>query len=166
MTEDYIPKDLEDLIRVIQNERSHFESLIAELSESDLLEPGVEGDWSIKDLMVHISAWEKLAYDRIHATITGDPLTYPVIQSDEFVDSFNRDAYIANKDLPLNEVTADFRKSYDGFLNQIKNLNNEILFKKLPFDWAGDLTAQVVISANTHWHYLEHAKSILKWMEK
>lgn len=166
MTKDYYPKNLEDLINVIKNERSHLESLIANLSESELIEPGVEGDWSIKDLMAHIAAWEKLAHDRIHATLTGEPLTYPVIQGDEFIDSFNLDAYTENKDMLLKEVTADFQKSYDVFLNQIKTLNDEILFKKLPFDWAGDLTAQVVISANTHWHYLEHSETILKWMQK
>ena len=44
--------------------------------------------------------------------------------------------------------------------------DSDFLSDPLPFDWAGKLTAQVVISANTHWHYVEHTAAIEKWLDK
>ena len=54
----------------------------------------------------------------------------------------------------------------EDFSVHIETLNDDFLASPLPFDWAGKLTAQVVISANTHWHYVEHAETITKWLEK
>ena len=166
MSADYHPSSLNDLLKVIDKERTNLESLITELTDSQKVEPGVESNWSIKDIMAHIAAWEKLAQDRINATITGNPLKYPVIHGGDFVDEFNRKVYDSNKDVPLNEIFTDFKKSHNVFLEQIKTLDDEILSQKLPFDWAGNLTVQVIISANTHWHYLEHSESIKSWIEK
>ena len=166
MSTDYHPNSLKDLIKVVQKERTNLETLINKLSDSQKVVPGVEGDWSVKDIMAHISAWEKLAYDRIHATLTGDPLKYQVIDGDDFVDQFNLKVYESNKEIPLNMIAAGFQESHNELLGQIKNLNDEIISQKLPFDWAGDLSIQVLISANTHWHYKEHAESILNWIHK
>ena len=166
MSTDYHPNSLNDLIKVIQKERTNLETLINELSDSQKVEPGVEGDWSIKDIMAHITAWEKLAHDRINATLTGDPLKYQVIDGDDFVDEFNLKVYESSKDIPLDAIVAGFQESHTEFLVQIKILDDETLTQKLPFDWAGNLTVQIVISANTHWHYKEHAESIKTWMHK
>jgi hypothetical protein len=115
--------------------------------------------------MAHIAAWEKLAFDRINATLTGEELKYPIITGDHFVDEYNHQVYEANKDKGLSEIEADFHDTHHKFLEQIKALDDKSLSQKLPFDWAANITVQVVISSNTHWHYLEHAESIKKWLE-
>jgi hypothetical protein len=166
MEEDYHPPTKSDLIDVINTERENLENLFAPLTADQKSKPGVEAAWSIKDIMAHIAAWERLAYDRIHAAISGDPLTFPIIKGDADVDKFNAEVYESNKDLPLAKVASEFRISHLDFLSQIENLDEELLSKPLPFDWAGKLTTQVVISANTHWHYLEHSAAIEKWLEK
>jgi hypothetical protein len=166
MNEDYHPHNLSDLLSVIRSERNNLEHLIRQLSDSQKVEPGVVGNWSIKDIMAHIAAWEKLAIDRINATLTGESLKFPVIEGDDFVDNINHQVYEKNKDLPLEVVQDDFNRSFNDFLHQIQSLDDETLTQKLPFDWAGNLTVQVLISANTHWHYVEHADSIANWIAK
>ena len=166
MSENYHPQNVNDLLRVIRNERKNLESLMSELSDSQKAEPGVEGGWSIKDIMAHIAAWEKLAQDRINAALTGETLKYPVIKGDNFVDIFNLDVYESNKDLPLSEIQSEFQRSHNIFLEQIKLVEDDTLSQILPFDWAGKLTFQVLISANSHWHYAEHAESIERWIQR
>ena len=139
---------------------------MSELSDSQKAEPGVEGGWSIKDIMAHIAAWEKLAQYRINAALTGETLKYPVIKGDNFVDIFNLDVYESNKDLPLSEIQSEFQRSHNIFLEQIKLVEDDTLSQILPFDWAGKLTFQVLISANSHWHYAEHAESIERWIQR
>jgi hypothetical protein len=164
MSEDYHPRNLSDLLRVIKSERKNLEYLISQLSDSQKVQPGVVGNWSIKDVMAHIAAWEKLAHDRINAALTGESLKYPVIEGDDFVDNFNHQVYEKNKDLSLEVVQDDFDRSYKEFLHQIQSLDDGTLTRKLPFDWAGNRTVQILISANTHWHYVEHAESITNWI--
>ena len=166
MNDDYTPHNLDDLINIINTEWTSLVKLINEFTDSQKIVPGIVDDWSIKDLMAHITAWEKLAMDRINTTITGSPLKYPVISGEQFVDEFNRQVYETNRNVPLDEVQSDFLNTHERFMDQIISLDNQLLSDKLPFDWAGNLTVQLVISSNTHWHYVEHVESIEKWLEE
>jgi hypothetical protein len=166
MAEDDYPPSKAALIDVIVTKRQALESLLEMLSDAQLIQPGVVADWSIKDILAHIAAWERLAQDRIHAALTGEPLKFPVISGDDFVDKFNAEVYENNKDVTLNEIQSEFRASHQEFMRQIESLDETFLPQKLPFDWAGDLTVQVLISSNTHWHYPEHQDSIEQWLEK
>jgi len=165
MVDDYHPPSKSALIDVILLERIALESLFLDLSIKKKKEKGVESNWSIKDIMAHIAAWERLAQDRINSALTGEPLSYPVIEGEDFVDTFNANVYEENYDGSLEIIEAEFQLSFQDFLKQIRNIDEEFLQKFLPFDWAKELTAQILISANTHWHYLEHAQSIRKWLE-
>ena len=82
MTEDYHPPTKSDLIEVIHTERTRLESLLEGLTDSQMTESGVESSWSIKDILAHIAAWERLAFDRIHAALSGKPLKFPLIKGD------------------------------------------------------------------------------------
>jgi hypothetical protein len=166
MPEDYHPPTKADLLNVIRTERTRLESLLEGLSEAQMVEPGVEAAWSIKDILAHIAAWERLAMDRIRAAQTGEDLRFPLIAGDNFVDEFNTQTYVKHKDQPLAEVLEEFQNSHQEFLAQIEVLDEKYLSEKLNFDWSGNLTYQVMISANTHWHYAEHATAIEKWLVK
>ena len=160
------PISKSELLKLIQKERTTLDDLISGLPNEKKLEAGVEAHWSVKDIMAHIASWERLAQDRINAALTGEPLKFEIIEGDDFVDQLNADIFEKNKNTLLEKVEKEFRESFDEFWNQISNLDEDFLKTPLPFDWAGDLTAQVLISANTHWHYQEHADSIRKWLGK
>lgn len=162
---DYHPTNKANLLETIHRERNHLEALINGFSEIQMVQSGVEANWSIKDILAHISAWERLANDRIHAALTGEPVKFPVISGETFVDEFNANVYHDNKDKELPDIQSEFRNSHSEFVSQIQKLDDQTLESKLPFDWAGNMTFQVMISANTHWHYLEHAESIKKWLK-
>ena len=166
MTEDYHPPTKSDLLDVIDAERTRLESLLEGLTDAQITEPGVEAFWSIKDVLAHIAAWERLAFDRISAALSGEALKFPIIKGDADVDRYNAEIYEQNKAQSLTDVITEFHTSHRDFRSQIETLEDDFLTRPLPFDWAGKLTAQVMISANTHWHYIEHAASITKWLEK
>ena len=85
---------------------------------------------------------------------------------DDFIDRFNAKVFEENKDLPLEKVKKEFHNSYDEFLAQIRNLDEEMISQTLPFEWAKDTTVEYLIAANTHWHYKEHAESIRRWQKQ
>ena len=166
MTDDYQPPTKSDLLDVINAERARLESLLEGLTDVQMTTAGVEGFWSIKDILAHIAAWERLAFDRISAALSGEALKFPLIKDDAGVDRYNAEVYERNKAQPLTDVITEFHGSHRDFHTQIETLDDGFLTSPLPFDWAGKLTAQVMISANTHWHYIEHANSINRWLEE
>jgi len=156
-----------ELLEVINQTWADLNEIIEGLSEEQLHDPSaMSNGWSYKDIMAHVTAWEMLAMDRINAAITGEPLKFIVIESDNFADDFNADVYGKNKDRDLETIVADFHKTHGEFVAQIEGLDEAIFPEKLPFDWAGNLTYQVLISANTHWHYNEHIEASEKWLAK
>ncbi len=156
-----------ELLTVINQTWADLNEIIAGLSEEQLHDTSaMSNGWSYKDIMAHVSAWELLAMDRINAATTGEPIKFEVIESENFANDFNADVYEKNKDRPFVDIVEDFHKIHREFVAQIEGLDENVLPEKLPFDWAGDLTYQVLISANTHWHYNEHIEASEKWLAR
>ena len=51
-------KTRDELINDILVERRRLEKNLSKLSGTDMLQQGVVGEWSIKDILAHIVAWE------------------------------------------------------------------------------------------------------------
>src|SRR5437867_9147809 len=48
-----------ELLHSIQEERARLEATLARLTGEQILAPGADGPWSVKDILVHISYWER-----------------------------------------------------------------------------------------------------------
>ena len=60
----------------------------AGLCERELLEPGVTGEWSVRDIIVHVTSWEEEALTHLPLFLAGGkPPRYSVIYGG--IDAFN-----------------------------------------------------------------------------
>ncbi|MGH2793802.1 MAG: DinB family protein [Actinomycetota bacterium] len=72
------------------------------LTDEEYLKPGVNGEWSPKDMLAHIAVWHASATDRMEAhRMTG---TLPPLPAS--VDAINAEQYERCKDLTLKEAKA------------------------------------------------------------
>ena len=46
-----------EVLAAIDRERDAWETLLVEVGEARMLEPGAMGDWTFKDLTAHITGW-------------------------------------------------------------------------------------------------------------
>jgi hypothetical protein len=164
MSADYQPIDKSDLLRVIRLERNKLEELLDGLSAEKLGHPGVEVDWSIKDILAHIAAWERVAVDIVSATQSGITLPTYVSKVFENVDVFNAKVYEKHKAWSISKIQEEFSAAHQEFIKLIASLGEDFVFRNLPFEGAEKFTIQYMISANTHWHYREHVDSIKNWL--
>jgi hypothetical protein len=149
----------------IHTEWELLERLLNSLSEEQMLVPGVEGQWSVGDILAHISAWEKVLLDRLSAVLTASPLQYPVILNWDDVHAHNARIFNENQGRPLSSVILEFRNLYRGVLTVVEALDEEALLRPIPWDWPQEhLTVWQIIVANTSDHYQEHRQSIEKWL--
>ncbi|HEX9091538.1 MAG TPA: DinB family protein [Anaerolineales bacterium] len=147
------------LIAEIDQEWAYILSACARLNEEQMLAHDAPGEWSVKDTLSHISAWEKFLLDRLGYVLTGQTPQYAIMQTQEDVDRFNARVYEENQERPLASVQIEFRSLFQGVMTVIQALSDEMLSQPYSYDFIDDhLTLLQLIRANIVDHYREHCK--------
>ena len=149
-----------ELLISIQEEHNLLELTLARLTHSQMLIDGVEGQWSVKDILAHISAWEKRMISWTGSLLQGKEPEVPLPWD---VDRMNAETYLSVKDEPLATVLEEYRQSYWESLSQVENLTEEQLQTNHSDTWPMGLL-WTGISANMNWHYKEHREHIQSWL--
>jgi hypothetical protein len=133
---------------------------LARLTHVQMLLPGVDGEWSVKDALAHISAWERRMISWTGGHLRGEE---PAIPLPWDVDHMNAETYAQVKDNPLAEVLEEFRRSYWDSLALVESLSEGQLQTVYADTWPmGPLWTG--IAANMNWHYKELRQDIQKWL--
>ena len=147
----------DDLLAQLDIEWAKIERTCASMNEIQMVAPGAQRDWSVKDMLAHISAWEKYLLDRLGYVMTGQLPRYPVMNSWDDVHRFNAQVYTENKERPLTSVVIEFRSLYQGVVTVIQALNDDQLNHPYNYDFPDEhITLLDLVRANTIEHYREH----------
>jgi ubiquinone/menaquinone biosynthesis C-methylase UbiE len=153
--------NVEKLIETLQEERMDWNKLISAVGENRMELPGALGNWSVKDLIAHIT-WA----ERETLLILEDRMD----QSSElwYVDEDRRKqvVYQENRERPLADVLVEANNMFEELIAGIEALNEEALhdpdyFNGMPADWV----PWEVIAANTYYHYRAHAPELRVWLD-
>ena len=153
----YVNKtQLLDMIRIA---RAEWEALLAEIPPAWMTEPGVEGEWSVKDVIAPI-AWgerENLGVAQARALVSSD--LWQVAE-----DERNAAVFEQNRDRDLHDVLAESRHVFQQYLEAVDALSEEDLndprrFQGLPEGWR----PWRILYDPTHYHV--HAQPIRAWLQ-
>jgi hypothetical protein len=151
----------DELLRQIRFERQRLEETLAHLTHAQMLLPGVDDVWSVKDALAHISAWERRMLAWVDSHLQGQEPAVPLPWD---VDRMNAETYVQVKDKELEEVLEEFHRSFCDSLVLTESLTEKQLKIVYSDTWPmGPLWTG--IAANTHWHYKDHNLDIQKWIE-
>jgi hypothetical protein len=146
-----------ELMAELDREWASIERICFSMTESDMVAQRAKSEWSVKDTLVHLSAWEKYLLDRLSYVMTGMTPQYPVMTTWEDVHHFNAQVYEQNKDRPLTSVVIEFRSLYKGVMTVLEALSDEQLTQAYSYDFPDDsLNLLQLIRANTCDHFREH----------
>jgi hypothetical protein len=151
----------QELLEQIRSERGLLEGTLARLTHAQMLLPGVDGEWTVKDALAHISTWERWMIRWTNSLLQSEKPDTP----DQWdIEQMNAGTYWRVKEFPLADVLGEFRKSYWDSLVLAESLS-EIQLQTVYTDtwpmgplWTG-------IAANMNWHYKEHRIDIQKWLD-
>lgn len=111
-------------------------------------EPGVAGDWSVKDLLAHVAYWEGRAIGTIERSLAGEQ---ELSAGDETVDSINEGVYDERSDWSVERALDEFHGTHQRFmaaLRQHPGIDPNLI-------------------AEDAWeHYDEHTAGIRAWRER
>jgi DinB superfamily len=134
-----------------------FKESYAGLSDPELLDPGVTGASSVRDIIAHVTTWEEEALKHLPVVLEGKrPPRYSVIYGG--IDAFNAKTTEQKKKLSLLEV---FR-SREDIHRQLIELVEAVLEDQL----GGDTRFRRRLRLDTYGHYPQHADAIRKWRER
>ncbi|MCW5879762.1 MAG: ClbS/DfsB family four-helix bundle protein, partial [Anaerolineae bacterium] len=100
------------LLEKLSIERSRLEDLLSQLTPTAMEQPGVDHEWSVKDILAHLAAWDCRGMDWIATAVGGERPAIPEAgKTWDDADALNAATYLANRDRPLDEVLADFQQA-------------------------------------------------------
>jgi len=156
-----------ELIKCIKKERRLLEKTIAELSREEMSVGGVVGEWSVKDILAHLMAWEKLFLTWYESGIKKKaPEIPPVGMSRKAIAAVNEQFYHQHERWHLDKVLVEFHSSYETALETIEKIREEDIFMEGRFTWTEHLVLAQYIAGNTCDHYVWARSKIRHWVKQ
>jgi hypothetical protein len=126
----------------------------AGLSDAELLEPGVAGAWSVKDIIAHVTWWEEEALTHLPVILTGGrPPRYSVRYGG--IDAFNAQMTERMADLSLDEVLQTRDETHRRLIAYLETVPEE--------QFAEETRFRRRLRLDTYGHYREHTSAISSW---
>ena len=129
-------KTKEHIIRLLQTERRRLKQNLAGFSTEQMDQPGVIGEWSIKDVLAHLADWEAHMPVWVNAARQGDRVAEieAGLSWTQF-DEFNQRIYERHKGQSVDEVLAYFDQVHLGFMEMVDAMPEDEMLerKRYPF---------------------------------
>ena len=149
-----------ELVARVRAARDRWNAALARVLAERLTEPGVTGEWSVKDIIAHITWFERQMIGMIEAkTFTGSELwELPPHER-------NNEIFKLNRHRSLPQIATEAKLVFGVLVDQLETLSDQDLvepknFPGMPEDWVpGAIFAQ-----NTCEHYDAHSAGVLRWL--
>jgi hypothetical protein len=133
---------------------TEFEKSFAGLSDAQLLIPGVTGQWSVRDIIAHVTWWEEEALKHLPLVREGGrPPRYSVTYGG--IDAFNALMTEKRRGLSLAEVLGQHAEVHRRLVAYVESAPEELFTQETRF--------RRRLRLDTYGHYPKHAKAIRAW---
>ncbi len=134
-----------------------FKEAYAGLSEAQMMEHGVTGAWSVRDIIAHVTTWEEEALKHLPSILDGHrPPRYSVTHGG--IDAFNAQMTKLKEGLPLSEVLRQLDDVHERVIEVVERAPRNQLI--------GDTRFCRRLRLDTYSHYPKHAQAIRRWRER
>lgn len=143
--------DRTQLLRRIERAWDDLKRSYAGMSDAELLEPGVTGNWSVRDIIAHVTWWEEEALKHLPLVLVGGrPPRYSVSYGG--IDAFN--ALMTNEKaaLSLEEVLRERDETHARLLAYVERAPEDRILRETRF--------RRRLRLDTYGHYPKHAEAI------
>ena len=161
----------EHILAALREQFNRWEELLMSLSDEQITAPRFDDNWSIKDVIVHLWAWQQISIARMEAAGRNQEPDFPrwVTELDgdweENANQTNAWIYETYNEKPWSEV---YHKWREGFL-QLLELGEPISEKELldgdRYPWLKGYPLAFIVVASYD-HHQEHLEKLLAWLNE
>jgi hypothetical protein len=149
--------DRQQLLKQLDKAWAAIKESYAGLSDSQLTEPGVTGNWSVKDILAHVTTWEEEALQYLPPIIQGGkPPRYSIKYGG--IDAFNARMTEQKRGLSLSDVLRQLEETHHRLIDYVQSAPEEQCTRETRF--------RRRLRLDTYSHYPKHAKAIREWRER
>lgn len=159
------------ILAALREQFERWEMLLANLSEEQLLAPQFDLDWSIKDVMAHLWAWQQISIARMESGVQGGEPEYPqwivhhVESWEENADKVNSAIYERQHGKPWSEIYQNWKIGFVQFLELGNKISERDLLDGDRYPWLkGYNLASILIASYDH--HQEHFEKLLLWLQE
>jgi hypothetical protein len=159
------------ILAALREQFERWEELLASLSEEQITAPNFELDWSIKDVMAHLWAWQQISIARMEGAAGDKEPEFPgwivSIGKDweENADRVNAAAYETNHEKPWSEIHQNWRNGFLQFLVSGHKISERDLLDTGRFTWLKGYSLALILIASYD-HHQEHFEKLTALLEK
>lgn len=153
-----------DVLSTLKASREAMLKAIQGLGDEAMHEPGVIGDWSIKDILIHLSLWEAELVTLLWQARQGRKPTTAQL-GPETVDELNASWHLMHKDRALERVLDDFHAVRHQTARRVDGFTDQELADPDLFPWLDGEPLEHWIAEDSYGHEDEHMAQIVIWRE-
>ncbi|MGH9880154.1 MAG: DinB family protein [Pyrinomonadaceae bacterium] len=149
--------DRQQLLKQLDKRWTEFKESYDGLSGAQMTEPVVTGNWSVKDIIAHVTWWEEEALKHLPLIIEGGtPPRYSAKYGG--IDAFNALMTEQKQGLSFSEVLRQQDETHRRLVAYVQRAPEE--------QFTRDTRFRRRLRLDTYNHYPKHAKAIRAWREQ
>ncbi len=151
-----VPSSAQRVLRRLDQAWAAFQQSYAGLSDAELSEPRAVGEWSVKDIVAHVTTWEAEALQYLPLIAEGGrPPRYSRYGG---IDAFNAQTTERKRGLSIQDVLRDLDDTHRRLVDLVQRAPTALL--------EGSTRFRRRLRLDTYGHYPQHARAIRRWREQ
>ncbi len=153
--------DKTQFLSAVRADWARWQAVLDEVGEARMTQPGAAGEWSVKDIVAHLTWFEREMVGVIRQRWLAGSDLWNVGQ-----DERNAVIFEQNRERALDDVLGEAERVHQELVDGLEELpeehyGNPARFRDMPADW---LPWQV-FAGNTYEHYQHHAADVRAWLD-
>lgn len=159
------------ILAALREQFDSWEELLASLSEERMTTPQFDLDWSIKDMMAHLWAWQQISIARMEGGLQDREPEFPRWIMDlgkdweENADRVNALTFETNHKKPWSEIYQNWKNGFLRFLELGDEISEKDLLDGDRYPWLKGYSLAFILVASYD-HHQEHIEKLLAWLRE
>ena len=153
----------QEIVKALEDSREPIMRIIDELSDEQMLEPGVVGEWTLKDLIAHLTRWEAELIKLLWQIRQGGTPSSMLVEEMDF-DAINARWNQEDQSRSLGRILEDFYAVREQTLRRLEYFNDRDLDDPNRYPFLKGKPLWIKIAGNSFAHDQEHLEQIQRWL--
>jgi hypothetical protein len=158
------------ILAALREEFDQWEKLLTSLNAEQIAAPRTLSDWTVKDVIAHVMAWQQRTIARVEAALLDREPAFPAWQPgldpeiDGNTDQVNAWIYEHYREQPWAVIHKNWKAGYQGLLESAQAISERDLLDTSRYAWLEGYSIALILLA-TYDHHQEHYEKLQAWLQ-
>jgi len=159
------------ILAALREQLDTWEELLASLKEEQITAPHFDFEWSIKDVMAHLWAWQQISIARMEAGVNDREPELPkwIVDSienwEDDSNQVNALTFERNHEKSWSEIHKNWKDGFLRFLDLGNKISERDLLDGDRFPWLKGYSLAFILVASYD-HHQEHLEKLRDWLKQ